>query len=91
MPDTVVEELLALNARLLASIALKDWTTYQELCDPALTAFEPESLGCLVEGLEFHHFYFQLGGHRAKQNTTLCSPLTSTQRRLSNTARVALV
>ena len=27
-----------------------------------LTAFEPEALGHLVEGLAFHRFYFELGG-----------------------------
>ena len=30
----------------------------RRLCDPHLTAFEPEALGNLVEGLEFHKFYF---------------------------------
>ncbi len=40
-------ELLALNQRLLNSIAEKDWLTYSELCDPTLTAFEPEAAGQL--------------------------------------------
>jgi hypothetical protein len=31
---------------------------FRRLCDPHLTAFEPEALGNLVEGLEFHKFYF---------------------------------
>ena len=29
--------------------------------DPRLTAFEPEARGNLVEGLEFHKFYFDNG------------------------------
>lgn len=29
------------------------------MCDPAVTAFEPEALGNLVEGLDFHRFYFE--------------------------------
>ena len=29
--------------------------------DPHLTAFEPEARGNLVEGLEFHKFYFDNG------------------------------
>lgn len=29
------------------------------MCDPGMTAFEPEALGNLVEGLEFHRFYFE--------------------------------
>ena len=29
------------------------------MCDPSVTAFEPEALGNLVEGLDFHRFYFE--------------------------------
>jgi calcium/calmodulin-dependent protein kinase (CaM kinase) II len=68
------EELLRLNQRLLDCIAQADWATYQELCDPTLTAFEPEAKGQQVEGLDFHHFYFQLGGRRTPQQTTMCAP-----------------
>ena len=32
--------------------------TLRKLCDDDLTAFEPEALGNLVEGLHFHKFYF---------------------------------
>jgi calcium/calmodulin-dependent protein kinase (CaM kinase) II len=74
MTDPVGEELLKLNARLLESIASGDWATYEELCDPSLTAFEPEALGHLVEGMEFHHFYFKLGGFRGPHQTTMCDP-----------------
>ena len=74
MADAAVEELLRLTQRLLESIARKDWATYQELCDPSLTAFEPEAAGHLVEGMAFHEFYFRLGGGTAQQNTTLCAP-----------------
>jgi calcium/calmodulin-dependent protein kinase (CaM kinase) II len=74
MPDSATQELLRLNQRLLESIAGGDWATYQELSDPALTAFEPEALGQLVEGMDFHHFYFQLGGFRGSHQTTMCSP-----------------
>lgn len=74
MADAAVEELLRLTQRLLESIARKDWATYHELCDPSLTAFEPEAAGHLVEGMAFHEFYFRLGGGTAQQNTTLCAP-----------------
>lgn len=74
MSDDATEELLQLSQRLLDSIAGADWSTYAELCDASLTAFEPESLGQLVEGLAFHRFYFELGGVRGPHNTTLCSP-----------------
>ena len=43
MIDPTTTELLQLNQRLLDSIAKADWATYQELCDPTLTAFEPEA------------------------------------------------
>lgn len=74
MSDAVKEELLRLNQRLLESIAGADWATYQELCDPSLTAFEPEALGQLVEGLEFHRFYFNLGSVTRSHYTTMSCP-----------------
>jgi calcium/calmodulin-dependent protein kinase (CaM kinase) II len=74
MADTITEELLQLNDRLLRSIAEADWETYQELCDPSLTAFEPESQGQLVEGLSFHKFYFNLGGVKGAHHTLMVAP-----------------
>ena len=74
MSENPVEELLQLNQRLLESIARADWDTYHKLCDPSLTAFEPQALGQLVEGLEFHRFYFHLGAVKGHHNTTMCSP-----------------
>jgi calcium/calmodulin-dependent protein kinase (CaM kinase) II len=74
MADDLREEVLRLNQRLLDSIALADWETYAELCDASLTAFEPDAVGQLVQGLEFHRFYFQLGGAREPHVTTMASP-----------------
>lgn len=74
MPEHDRTELLRLTQRLLDSISGADWATYQELCDPSLTAFEPEAMGQLVEGLDFHHFYFKLSGFRSGQQTTMCAP-----------------
>jgi len=74
MADEVTEELLRLNARLLDSITQADWATYELLCDPTLTAFEPEALGHLVEGMAFHRFYFNLRAARGEPNTTMASP-----------------
>lgn len=74
MSDALTQEVLAANARLLAAIAGGDWATYAELCDPTITAFEPESRGHLVEGLPFHRFYFDLGGVKGPHNTTMSSP-----------------
>jgi calcium/calmodulin-dependent protein kinase (CaM kinase) II len=74
MPDSTADELLRLTQRLLDCIAAGDWPTYQELCDPSLTAVEPESHGLLVEGLAFHRFYFDLGGIRGRNQTTMAAP-----------------
>ena len=74
MPDAATQELLQLNQRLLDSIAAADWAAYEELCDPTLTAFEPESRGQLVSGLPFHKFYFDLGGFGARRQTTMIFP-----------------
>jgi ketosteroid isomerase-like protein len=63
-----------LNQKLLDAIATGDWATYQELCDPSLTAFEPESRGQLVAGLSFHKFYFDLGGFGGRRQTTMVAP-----------------
>jgi ketosteroid isomerase-like protein len=74
MPDTSEDELLDLTHQLLESIAGGDWETYQDLCDPTLTAFEPEGRGHLVQGLEFHRFYFDLGAGDGPRTTTMSSP-----------------
>jgi calcium/calmodulin-dependent protein kinase (CaM kinase) II len=58
----------------LRCIAEADWDTYQELCDPTITAFEAESRGQLAEGMDFHRFYFDRGGIRGGYNITLCEP-----------------
>jgi calcium/calmodulin-dependent protein kinase (CaM kinase) II len=74
MADTVTQELLKLNQQLLDAIARADWAVYRELCDPSLTCFEPESLGQLVQGLDFHEFYFKLGPVQGHHCTTMASP-----------------
>ncbi|MCA9217072.1 MAG: DUF4440 domain-containing protein [Planctomycetales bacterium] len=68
------KELVEVTQRLLDSIANADWETYTELCDPTLTAFEPEALGRLVHGMPFHKFYFDLGPSDGSRNTTICDP-----------------
>ncbi len=81
-------ELLQLNQRLLDCIAQGDWATYQELCDPTLTAIEPEAPGQIVDGLGFHRFFFDLGGIRGRHQTTMASPRV---RLLGDVAVVAYV
>lgn len=67
-------QLLALNQQLLDAIAEGDWQKYADLCDPRLTAFEPEALGHLVEGLDFHAFYFKRHSGANKPQNTMCAP-----------------
>jgi hypothetical protein len=74
MADSVAREVLALNQELLDVIARADWSRYRELCDASLTCFEPETLGHLVSGLDFHEFYFKLGAVRGENLTTMASP-----------------
>jgi calcium/calmodulin-dependent protein kinase (CaM kinase) II len=74
MNEPSTDEILKLNQRLLDAIADADWTVYQELCDPTLTAFEPEAKGQLVEGLDFHAFYFHRTRPKGEYQTTMCSP-----------------
>jgi ketosteroid isomerase-like protein len=74
MADSITHDLLRLNQKLLDSIARADWKAYLDLCDPSITCFEPEAAGQLVEGMEFHRFYFQLPGATAPFNTTMASP-----------------
>jgi calcium/calmodulin-dependent protein kinase (CaM kinase) II len=72
--ESTIKEVLEQNERLLRCIAEGDWKTYLELCDPGITGFEPEARGQWVEGLDFHKFYFDLGGSSGPHNTTMCSP-----------------
>jgi calcium/calmodulin-dependent protein kinase (CaM kinase) II len=72
---TTHEELLALNQELLQAIVTGDWKTYQSLCDPSLTCFEPESRGQLVAGMSFHTFYFDLPAPQPPaRNVTMSQP-----------------
>lgn len=64
-----IVELLSLNRQLLAAIDGGDWATYADLCDVDLTAFEPEAVGHLVKGLEFHRYYFDLPREGPRQST----------------------
>ncbi len=67
------DELLILSEKLLEAIDSQDYSTYTELCDVSLTAYEPEALGQLVEGLPFHYFYLNRTTDSANQST-ICSP-----------------
>ncbi len=90
MSDNTTCELLAVNQKLLNSIVNGDWKTYTELCDPSLTAFEPEANGQLVEGLEFHQYYFKLDKSSSPRQATMCSPNVRVQGDMAVLAYVRL-
>ena len=70
------EELLKLSRQLLTAIDSGDWTAYVALCDESITCFEPEALGNLVDGLEFHQYYFNLpsSGAPTPVQSTIVAP-----------------
>jgi len=74
MSDATIQQLLDLTQELLDAIASRNWDVYQRLCDPTLSAFEPEARGHLVEGIEFHRFYFDLETSEAPVQTTIAAP-----------------
>jgi len=51
-------DIIRVTEQILDAISSGDFEGYTKLCDPNITAFEPEALGNLVEGIEFHRFYF---------------------------------
>ena len=49
----------ALSFFFLFVFTTRPWN--RKICDPHITSFEPEALGNLVEGMEFHKFFFDNG------------------------------
>jgi len=74
MSDGRKQEIIRLTEQLLASISQGDFEAYTKLVDPQLTCFEPESCGNLIEGLEFHRFYFDLPKNPKDVHTSLLNP-----------------
>lgn len=70
------QEIIKLTEQLIETINSGDFEAYTKICDPHLTAFEPEALGNLVEGIDFHKFYFEnvLGKNCKAINTTILNP-----------------
>lgn len=72
-------EIIRCTELILESITAGDFESYSRLCDPNMTAFEPEALGNLVEGIDFHKFYFDNHATLAKsrngaQNVSIVNP-----------------
>ncbi|XP_023716509.1 calcium/calmodulin-dependent protein kinase type II alpha chain isoform X4 [Cryptotermes secundus] len=70
------QEIIKMTEQLIEAINTGDYEAYTKICDPHLTAFEPEALGNLVEGMDFHKFYFDnvLGKNCKAVNTTILNP-----------------
>jgi calcium/calmodulin-dependent protein kinase (CaM kinase) II len=58
MATDLTQQLLDLNQKLLVSIVSGDWKTYESLCDPSISCFEPEARGQLALGMAFHKYFF---------------------------------
>ncbi|CAF4036923.1 unnamed protein product [Rotaria sp. Silwood2] len=70
-------EITKVTEQLLQAIANSDYEMYKSLCDPKITCFEPETIGNLVEGLDFHKFYFDtVLSTKAAKPTINCTMLT---------------
>ncbi|XP_064603278.1 calcium/calmodulin-dependent protein kinase type II delta chain-like isoform X12 [Liolophura sinensis] len=69
------QEIIKLTEQLLAAITTGDYEAYTKFVDPHLTAFEPEALGNLVVGLDFHKFYFDnVPKNNKPVNTSILNP-----------------
>ncbi|KAG2456124.1 KCC2A kinase, partial [Polypterus senegalus] len=70
------QEIIKVTEQLIEAISNGDFESYTKMCDPSITAFEPEALGNLVEGLDFHRFYFEnLWSKNSKPvHTTILNP-----------------
>nr|XP_054605280.1 calcium/calmodulin-dependent protein kinase type II subunit gamma isoform X15 [Nothobranchius furzeri] len=70
------QEIIKITEQLIEAINNGDFDAYTKICDPGLTSFEPEALGNLVEGMDFHKFYFEnlLSKNHKPVHTTLLNP-----------------
>lgn len=74
--DPRKQEIIKITEQVIEAISNGDFEMYTKFCDPQMTAFEPEALGNLVEGMDFHKFYFDnvLGKNNKALNTTILNP-----------------
>ncbi|XP_030256299.1 calcium/calmodulin-dependent protein kinase type II delta chain isoform X7 [Sparus aurata] len=74
--QTRKQEIIKITEQLIEAINNGDFEAYTRICDPGLTSFEPEALGNLVEGMDFHKFYFEnlLSKNSKPVHTTLLNP-----------------
>ncbi|XP_044135106.1 calcium/calmodulin-dependent protein kinase type II subunit beta isoform X2 [Bufo gargarizans] len=70
------QEIIKITEQLIEAVNNGDFEAYAKICDPGLTTFEPEALGNLVEGIDFHRFYFEnlLSKNNKPIHTTILNP-----------------
>ncbi|XP_019955681.1 calcium/calmodulin-dependent protein kinase type II delta 1 chain isoform X6 [Paralichthys olivaceus] len=69
------QEIIKVTEQLIEAINNGDFEAYTKICDPGLTSFEPEAMGNLVEGTDFHRFYFENALSKGKPiHTILLNP-----------------
>ncbi|XP_047550702.1 calcium/calmodulin-dependent protein kinase type II subunit beta isoform X5 [Lutra lutra] len=70
------QEVIKITEQLIEAVNNGDFEAYAKICDPGLTSFEPEALGNLVEGMDFHRFYFEnlLAKNSKPVHTTILNP-----------------
>ncbi|XP_030297427.1 calcium/calmodulin-dependent protein kinase type II subunit gamma isoform X19 [Sparus aurata] len=75
-PTSRKQEIIKMTEQLIEAINNGDFDAYTRICDPGLTSFEPEALGNLVEGMDFHKFYFEnlLSKNSKPVHTTILNP-----------------
>ncbi|XP_048026375.1 calcium/calmodulin-dependent protein kinase (CaM kinase) II gamma 1 isoform X9 [Megalobrama amblycephala] len=75
-PATRKQEIIKITEQLIEAVNNGDFEAYTRICDPGLTSFEPEALGNLVEGMDFHKFYFEhlLSKNNKPVHTTILNP-----------------
>ncbi|XP_047458784.1 calcium/calmodulin-dependent protein kinase type II delta chain isoform X18 [Mugil cephalus] len=76
LQQTRKQEIIKMTEQLIEAINNGDFEAYTRICDPGLTSFEPEALGNLVEGMDFHKFYFEnlLSKNSKPVHTTILNP-----------------
>ncbi|KAM5203805.1 calcium/calmodulin-dependent protein kinase type II subunit beta isoform 4-T4 [Hipposideros larvatus] len=70
------QDIIKITEQLIEAVNNGDFEAYAKICDPGLTSFEPEALGNLVEGMDFHRFYFEnlLARNSKPIHTTILNP-----------------
>lgn len=70
------QEIIKLTEQMIAAITSGNYEEYTKYADPALTCFEPETMGNMIVGMDFHKFYFDhvLSKNNKPVNTSILNP-----------------